>query len=132
MENIGDVTNRGIEISLSTTVLNTQDFNWTVSANLAFEENEITNFPEEERINGSKKLEEGRSIFDFWIRDYAGVNPENGNPMWWRDSTDVDDKYHNRKVVKQQKIMMTQIGILLGLHCRGQEAGFPIKLAIKG
>ncbi len=90
LENVGDVANRGIEVSLSANVLSTADFSWNVSANIAFEENEITDFPEGERINGSKKLEEGRSIFDFWIQDYAGVNPDNGNPMWWRDSTDVD------------------------------------------
>ena len=71
-------------------MISNTDFSWNVSANIAFEENEITDFPEGERINGSKKLEEGRSIFDFFIQDYAGVNPDNGNPMWWRDSTDAE------------------------------------------
>jgi len=91
IENIGDVTNSGIEVVLSAPIINKDNFNWSVSLNMAFEKNEITKFPEGERINGSKKLEEGRSIFDFYIEDYAGVNPDNGNPMWWRDSVDVDD-----------------------------------------
>lgn len=90
IENIGDVTNRGIELSLSGAIVNNTDFQWTLSGNISFEQNEITNFPEGERINGSKKLEEGRSIFDFYIEDYAGVNPDNGNPMWWRDSLSVE------------------------------------------
>lgn len=90
VENTGDVANRGIEVSLASNIISNETFTWSVSANIAFEENEITNFPEEERISGSKKLEEGRSIFDFYIEDYAGVNPENGNPMWWRDSLDMD------------------------------------------
>ena len=91
VENIGDVTNSGIEVTLSGDIISNGDFNWNASANISFEKNEITNFPEDERISGSKRLEKGRSIFDFWIRDYAGVNPDNGNPMWWRDSVDADE-----------------------------------------
>ena len=90
-ENVGDVTNSGIEVTLSGDIISNGDFSWSASANISFEKNEITDFPEGERISGSKRLEEGRSIFDFWIQDYAGVNPDNGNPMWWRDSVDADE-----------------------------------------
>lgn len=91
IQNVGDVTNSGIEVSLSSNILSKNDFNWSVSMNIAFEKNEITNFPEGKRINGSKLLKKGNSIFDFYIQDYVGVNSVNGNPMWWRDSIDVDD-----------------------------------------
>jgi hypothetical protein len=30
----------------------------------------------QEIIDGTKKLSEGHSIYDFWLRDYAGVDPQ--------------------------------------------------------
>ncbi len=40
--NVGDMTNRGIELSLNLTPLKTEDFNWELSFNTSYNENEIT------------------------------------------------------------------------------------------
>jgi len=31
-----------------------------------------------EIIDGTKKLKEGSSLYDYWLREYKGVNPETG------------------------------------------------------
>ena len=43
-------------------------------------ENKITKMPDESKeiIDGTKKLKEGSSLYDYWLREYKGVNPETG------------------------------------------------------
>ncbi|MGQ8336228.1 SusC/RagA family TonB-linked outer membrane protein [Sunxiuqinia sp. A32] len=42
IENIGEMTNKGFELSLSGEIVKTRDFNWDLSANISFDKNEVT------------------------------------------------------------------------------------------
>ncbi|MCX8491908.1 MAG: SusC/RagA family TonB-linked outer membrane protein, partial [Cyclobacteriaceae bacterium] len=61
-----------------------------LGVNATMLKNEVTKMPDatEEIIEGTKKYKEGKSIFDFWLREYMGVNPENGE-AWYRASSFV-------------------------------------------
>ncbi len=78
--NIGSMYNRGIELQLSADVIRTKDFVWNIDLNATRLKNEITKMPAESKeiIDGTKKLKEGRSLYDYWLREYKGVNPETG------------------------------------------------------
>lgn len=78
--NIGSMYNRGIELQLSGDVIRTKDFTWNIDLNATKLENKITKMPAESKeiIDGTKKLREGSSLYDFWLREYKGVNPETG------------------------------------------------------
>jgi TonB-linked SusC/RagA family outer membrane protein len=78
--NIGSMYNRGIELQLGADVVRTKDFNWHIDLNATKLENKITKMPDESKeiIDGTKKLKEGRSLYDYWLREYKGVNPETG------------------------------------------------------
>lgn len=79
--NIGAMFNRGIELQLDFEPVRTRDFNWKVSVNATTYRNEITRMPEsnKEIISGTKKLQEGSSLYDYWLREWYGVNPANGD-----------------------------------------------------
>lgn len=87
--NIGTMYNRGVEISMDVDAVRTKDWTWNIGVNLTHYKNRITKMPEENRadglINGSKKLMEGHSIYDFWLRDWVGVAPDNGDPLYILD-----------------------------------------------
>jgi hypothetical protein len=72
--------NRGIELQLAADLIRTKDFVWNVDFNATKLENKITKMPAESKeiIDGTKKLAENRSLYDYWLREYKGVNPENG------------------------------------------------------
>ncbi len=89
-ENIGDMKNVGIEFDLNVRVVNTNQFSWDINLNLTHFKNTITKLPEEEIIQGSKKWMEGKSIYDFWIREYAGVNSKTGESLWFYDELETD------------------------------------------
>ncbi|MCP9237135.1 SusC/RagA family TonB-linked outer membrane protein [Lewinella sp. JB7] len=84
--NIGSMYNRGVEVSLSASIINTPTFNWTLDVNGSTIHNEFTELPQEEIINGSKKLVVGGSIYDYWLRDYRGVDPADGAALYALDA----------------------------------------------
>ena len=77
--------NRGVEAELHLEPVRTKDFSWSIDINATKLQNKITKMPEQnpEIISGTKKLKVGSSIYDFWLREYMGVNPANGE-AWYR------------------------------------------------
>ncbi len=91
-ENIGSMFNRGIEVNLSADIIKSPNFTWNLNVNASTIENEFTKLPQEEIINGTKKLVVGGSVFDFWLRDWYGVDPSDGAGLFiLDDDADVND-----------------------------------------
>lgn len=81
--NIGSLRNRGWEFEFNVIPVSTKDFRWNLAVNGTFNKNKITSLPQEEIISGTKKLMVGKSIYEFYIRQWAGVDPKNGDPLWY-------------------------------------------------
>ncbi len=86
--NVGDMRNRGFEFTLNSVNLHTKDIHWTSSLNLSTFKNELLKLPQDEIFDGSKKLRVGKSIYEYFIREYAGVDPDTGDALWYMDSGD--------------------------------------------
>ena len=96
-DNIGSLKNIGFEGQIQGVPINTGDFRWRIGANFAHFTNKITELPQAEIISGNvgqlgntKKLIVGSSVYDFFIREWAGVDPENGTPLWYKDDGSGD------------------------------------------
>ncbi len=92
-ENVGDMQNRGIEIELNADIIRTNDFNWSFSINATHYKNEITELPQEfidDPNNGNFRLQEGKSRFDYYMRKFAGVDPTNGDGLWYTRELDAN------------------------------------------
>lgn len=87
-ENIGALKNTGVDVTLHGVPVKTKSFSWNVDFNMTHYTNKVTSLPQREIISGTKKLMVGRSIYDFWIRKWAGVDPNTGLPQWYVDKTD--------------------------------------------
>lgn len=83
-QNIGKVANNGFEISLEAKLIDSPNWRWTVGANATFLSNKIKRLPDgiTEIIDGTKRLAEGSSVYDYWMRETVGVNPDNGDLMF--------------------------------------------------
>ncbi len=83
LSNAADMKNSGVEISLNYDVIRNKNFTWNIGANYTVEKNEILSLGgTEEEINGSKIRKPGGSIYDFYLRKWAGVDPDTGAPQW--------------------------------------------------
>jgi TonB-linked SusC/RagA family outer membrane protein len=83
-QNIGSISNRGWELTVEGYPVSTKDWKWKLGLNATTYKNTITSLPTTEMWSGNKKWVEGGSIYDFYLVEWAGVNPENGNPQWYR------------------------------------------------
>lgn len=85
--NLGNILNTGFEVSLGAEVFRGNNFNWKIDANISTLKNEITYLPGGAFTFSNRaatyKLEEGHSIYDFFMVKNAGVNPDNGNMRYW-------------------------------------------------
>lgn len=96
-DNVGAMVNRGVEIQLGADVVRIKDFVWNVSANVSYNHNEITelyNGMDEYEMSGTNtKLVVGHSYGEFFINRYAGVNPANGDALWYDREGNVTTEF---------------------------------------
>lgn len=96
LTNDGSLENRGFEFNVTGNIVRNRDFNLSLTINGEMFNNQITQMPIENstglpkvvNISGLFGQSQGRSIYDYYIREWAGVDPANGNPMWienWSD-----------------------------------------------
>lgn len=87
-QNIGAMVNKGWEFMLRGDLVRVKDFNWNSNLNAAFNRNEITRLPPNTaEQNGNFYLKEGHSFNQFYMREYAGVDPQNGAILYYTDET---------------------------------------------
>ena len=93
--NIGKVRNYGLEFELQGTLVSTKDFKWNLSLNGTILKNKIVRLPDENRKDGIefnyKKYEEGRSVYDFYLNEWIGVDPKDGMAMYRLDTEKYAD-----------------------------------------
>jgi TonB-linked SusC/RagA family outer membrane protein len=84
IQNIGTMYNKGVEVEIGIDIVRSKDFNWNLNMNATRIKNQITKMPDSnpEIIDGTKKLKVGTSIYDFWLRDFRGVNPQTGEAQY--------------------------------------------------
>jgi TonB-linked SusC/RagA family outer membrane protein len=82
--NIGSLYNKGAELTLTGQVLRGHDFTYAATLNLTSFKNQVTKMPEKTPliINGTKAYSVGHSIYDFYLREFYGVDPENGQALY--------------------------------------------------
>ena len=94
--NIGDIRNTGVELTLTGHIFRTKDFDWSITANLAHNKTKIL------KLDSSKKnqyggfyeksamdytlywYKEGGPLYNGYLHKYAGVN-EKGEALYWVD-----------------------------------------------
>jgi TonB-linked SusC/RagA family outer membrane protein len=87
-ENIGNMRNRGEEFSITGIPVRTKDFKWTTNFNIAFNKNTVTKLANDAAYyNGSFHVQEGSDFYTWSAPAYAGVNPANGEALWYTDAT---------------------------------------------
>lgn len=84
--NIGAMTNTGFEVSANVQLIATKDINWTFTANVGYNKNEITELfqgrDEYMLANTGLNLKIGHAYGEFYSVRNAGVDPRTGEPQW--------------------------------------------------
>ncbi len=82
-ENLARLSNTGVDLELKGILVNSRKLQWVMDVNLGHFKNKIKELPQQSIITGNKQWEAGRSVYDFYIEEFAGVNPETGKSQWY-------------------------------------------------
>ena len=104
INNIGKLENRGVELTISGTPVRTTTFSWNLNFNISHNKNKLLALPEGKDIaNAPFLLREGYDIRTFYVREWAGVDPENGDPLWYVDGTHAETTNNYNTAQRQLK-----------------------------
>lgn len=103
-KNIGKMRNTGIEFTVGGDIIRTKDLTWNVTANISHNSNELRDLYKQRDANGNyvvkpvlisdgtsiagtaqRILEIGEPVDTYYMKEWAGVNPEDGKPQWYMD-----------------------------------------------
>ena len=87
-----DMMNMGLEFDLSVDIFKDRDLFWNISLNGTHYKNVITKIPEdwpgEGKQIGNFWRQKGGSLYDYYLYEWAGVDPENGHALYNKYNTD--------------------------------------------
>ena len=96
LENVGVLQNAGFEFDITVDIIKNRNVYWNIGINGAFAQNKLIEFPEElgnaalggNYVSGSFLRGKGKSYYNLYLFDYAGVDPETGSELFWKNTTD--------------------------------------------
>ena len=100
LSNVGQLNNKGVELELRTINFATPHFNWTTVLNLSHNSNKIVslNGQLEQSIEGSWFIHKvGLPYYTFYVKEFAGVDPQNGDALYYTNTQNEDGSY-NREI----------------------------------
>ncbi len=101
LTNIGDISNKGIEVTINAAPISTQGgFRWGIYGNFSYNRNKVEKLFEQEGTfeldatsNNMRGLAEGREVGEYYTFLWAGVDPVTGAPRWWKDDSKKEYAY---------------------------------------
>ncbi len=88
LQNIGTLSNKGVEISIGGKPIVTTSFTWDVNFNIAHNNNKVISLYNHSPVPATQfRYTEGNNLQAYYLRPWAGVDPANGDPLWYTDGT---------------------------------------------
>ena len=95
LKNVGEMENKGIEFLINANVLRNKDFSWDVRFTGTANKNKIIKLATEKPIENTLTIRKvGEAYNTFYMPEYAGVDPETGEAMWYKGQ-EGDEKTKN-------------------------------------
>jgi len=108
LENVGILGNVGFEFDVTVDLIKNENIYWNVNLTGAASQNKLIDFPEElgnpnlggNYVDGSRLRGKGKSYYNLYLFEYAGINPENGQELFWKDVKDANGNVTGRETTE--------------------------------
>ena len=93
--NIGDIVNRGIELSVSSLNFSSKNFKWQTTFNFTYNHNEVKKLtPQIDQkgtgmLSGNQLTKVGYGIRDYFLAEFAGIDAQSGLPKIYARDPEV-------------------------------------------
>lgn len=116
--NVGDMRNAGFEIALDGTIMQTKNFSWSANFNIGYVKNKVLKLPDNVKtqsfdghdgyvnLDGSFvslyrfAVAEGLPLYSWYTKQSAGVDPETGAALYWKNTKDSNGNVIGREKVE--------------------------------
>lgn len=100
--NVGKLLNQGFEFSVNALLMNVKDFNWNITVTGSKNINEVKKLSNNNPIETSTSITEpGKPLYQFKMKEWAGVDPETGNGTWYLNETGTETTDNYNKAAKR-------------------------------
>jgi TonB-linked SusC/RagA family outer membrane protein len=139
VKNVGSLRNRGFEFVINSDNL-IGDFKWRTAFNAAINRNEITNIDGqiiEGGVSSMSRAMEGHPIGTFYTVEYAGVDPANGDALWYKNTKNEDGTLDRTTTNRYNDAQRVVVGNALpkwtaGLNNSFSYKGFDLNVLFNG
>ena len=100
LKNVGEMTNKGVELDINVDVFKHTQVKWNTGLALSHNSNKVSKLYEgKDIINGTSIIREGESYYAWWSREWAGVDPATGEEQWVLNTKNEDGSL-NKELTK--------------------------------
>jgi len=87
-------------LGLSYDIIKTRNLTWSAGINATWLKNTIKKLTDRDTLapSGNQRLTVGRSRYEFYLADWAGVDPADGKPMWYIDELGANGQPTGKRV----------------------------------
>lgn len=104
-DNVGNMSNKGFELTLNYNAVNTKNVNWDVHFNIASLKSKITKLDPMKKTSvqydadgnvyygytyNNFFITEGQSLYTWRLKEYAGVDENTGQSLWYKNTYEQD------------------------------------------
>ena len=104
LTNIGSLQNSGVEFQFDADIIDSKDLKWSAGFNIAFNKSEILELAGDDEMvyADDSRLRHfvGERLFTFYLKDYYGVNPVNGEALWRNEDGELTNDYNAAAYIK--------------------------------
>lgn len=136
--NDGELSNKGLEATVNVDIVRSKDFNLSFSVNATHYKNVIedlrdeTDAPGDRQPNGIFLRQEGYSQYNYYLRDFAGVNPNTGAALWWTDGITTPSSQQAERVLLTENFAEADLYIIDKSAIPDVNGGFSFNANYKG
>lgn len=99
--NVGSMRNTGVEFQFDANIIDSGDWRWDVGFNISHNKSKILDLGDDEMISYSEdsrlKHIVGENMFTFYLKEYYGVNPVNGEALWVTEDGTLSNDYNKAR-----------------------------------
>ena len=101
MTNVGSMRNAGIEFQFDANIIDKSDWKWDLGFNIAHNSSKILELAGDDMMgSGLTRYIVGEHLYTFYLKDYYGVNPVNGEPLWRNEAGELTNNYNDAAYIK--------------------------------
>lgn len=135
-KNIGELSNKGFEFTINASLIRNKEFSWDLSLNGGKNINKVVKLSTPDPIEGNYTIiQPGYDIYTFKMKEWAGVDPQTGRGMWYKNETGDETTFKYNEAAKRILGKATpdfQGGITTNLSWKGFDASMQFNYSIGG